>query len=151
MRPKRHAKTGHNINQAALALAMALFVIGCGNSGRSSVRGQVTLDNQPLEHGSISFIPSGGTQGPLTGAVITNGQYAIESAAGPMVGKYKVEIRAAKKTGRKVPQPPPAPAGRLMDEVEEAIPTPYNENSTLSREVKTGSNHFDFHLKSKPD
>jgi hypothetical protein len=136
---------------AAVTFLALAFASGCGSSDRSRVRGQVTLDEQPLEHGSITFIPRGGTQGPLSGAVITNGQYAIESANGPVPGSYKVTINSAKKTGRKLPQPPPAPPGSTMDEVVEAIPGIYNESSTLTREVKTGDNRLDFHLKSKAE
>jgi hypothetical protein len=123
------------------------LLAGCG-SPVTTIKGKVTLDDEPLEQGSISFVPSAGTKGPLTGAVIANGQYAIESKT-PMSGTYKVEISLARKTGKKIPVPPPAPAGTMVDQVAEAIPAKYNTESTLTREVKAAHNEFDFDLKSK--
>jgi hypothetical protein len=78
-------------------VALALPAAGCGGT---SVQGQVTLDGQPVEWGSISFVPVGNTKGPLTGAVITDGKYAIKVGSAPTVGHYRVEIRWAKKTGK---------------------------------------------------
>jgi hypothetical protein len=134
-----------------LSVAGVLLVSGCGASGRATVQGQVTLDGQPLEQGAINFVPSGATKAPLTGAVITNGRYLIAAQGGPLAGTYKVEIRSAKKTGKKMPEPPPAPAGTMRDVLAEGIPTIYNEESILTAALKAGSNEFDFHLKSKVD
>lgn len=138
-------------NTASSVLPLVIFVLvasGCGGPSRPSVDGHVTLDGQPLEQGSISFIPTGTTQGPLTGSIIADGEYHIDSASGPVVGQYKVEIRASMPTGKQVPLPPPAPPGAMIDEVAEVIPSRYNTESTLTAEVKEKKNKLDFHLKS---
>ena len=137
-------------NTASGVLPLVILVLvasGCGGSNRPSVYGQVTLDGQPLEQGSISFIPTGTTKGPLTGSIIAGGEYHIKSTSGPVIGQYKVEIRSSKSTGRQVPLPSPAPPGTMIDEVVELIPSRYNAESTLTAEVKAKKNKLDFHLK----
>src|SRR5262245_49224594 len=94
------------------ARAFALLIIGISvplgcSSGdgleRARVRGQVQVDGQPLEEGSINFFPAGAAEGPTAGGVISKGLYDIPKESGPVVGKNRVEIRGVKKTGRKVP------------------------------------------------
>lgn len=127
-----------------------LLVCGCGGGAdRASVSGTVTLDQRPVEAGSISFVPIEGTQSPSAGAVITNGQYDIPRDKGPMVGVFRVEIHAPHKTGKKVPVGSPAPPGTLADEVIDAVPATYNTRSTLRCEVKAGSNTLNFDLARK--
>ena len=79
----------------ATVLLMSLCV-GCEQGGgvtRGAVKGKVTLDGSPVEEGSIAFIPTGGTEGPTAGGQIEQGQYSVPSAKGPVVGRYRVEIR----------------------------------------------------------
>lgn len=65
---------------------------------------------------------------------------------GPTLGTSRVEICWPRKTGRKLPALPPAPA---VDEIVEAIPERYNKESELKAEIKPGQNHLNFELKSK--
>src|SRR6516225_4208451 len=95
--PKRLARITR-AGGIVFAATLALLAAGCGYDANASVRGQVTLDGKPVEWGSISFVPTNGTKGPLTGSVITNGQYHVPAASCTAVGRYKVEIRWAKKT-----------------------------------------------------
>jgi len=107
----------------------------------------VTFDGEPVPTGAIKFTPTDGTAGPTTGAKITNGSYTISASQGATVGPNRVEIVAAKKTGRKVPdanQP-----GKERDETVQMIPAKYNTNSELKKTVTTGTNTIDFDLTSK--
>ncbi len=131
---------------AALTIALC---VGCGKGdglNRASVEGKVSLDGTAVEQGSIAFIPTGETKGPTAGGAIEKGRYSIPAAQGPAVGRYRVEIHAPRKTGKKV-QAPMAPAGTMADEVVDAAPAQYNSKSTLEKEVKAGRNEIDFDLK----
>jgi hypothetical protein len=112
------------------------------------VSGTVQLDGQPVEEGSIQFIPVEGTKGPGTGAVITKGSYHIPRGQGVVVGKNRVELRAFKTTGRIV-QDPTAPPGVKTEERVQAFPPEYNDKSTEVREIQPGSNTFDFDVDTK--
>jgi hypothetical protein len=124
--------------------------IGCGKKGpqRAAVSGHVTLDGQPINEGVIQFLPIEGTIGPEAGGVIANGQYDIVQQHGPVVGKARVELRASKKTGRKIQDPTGRP-GTLTDEYTEMFPPNSNTNSSLVREIKDGLNKLDFDIRTK--
>ena len=130
-----------------LAVGLAAVTAGCGG-GSSTVRGKVTLDGKPIEAGLISFVPTEGTTGPSAGASINQGEYDIRNDPLPVAGKYRVEIKAQKKTGKKVPVGSPAPPGTMADETVEAVPPRYNTKSTLREELKGGSNVINYDLTS---
>ena len=130
------------------AAILVALCVGCGKGdglNRASVEGKVTLDGTPVEKGSISFVPTAGTKGPSVGGTIENGRYSLPSANGPVVGKYRVEIHAPRKTGKQI-QAPMAPKGTMTDEVADAAPAQYNSKSTLEKEIKAGKNEIDFDL-----
>jgi len=137
---------------AAVGIAGCLLVLlasGCGGRAgpeRAAVGGRVTADGQPVQNGSISFVPTGDTTGPSSGGKITGGSYNIARQHGPVVGRHRVEIRAMRKTGRKVEAGQPAPPGTLIDETEQFIPPKYNTQSELTAEIQPGSNDLDFDL-----
>jgi len=130
----------------ALALLIGLTVpLGCSfgdGLDRAQVRGEVRVDGEPLEEGSINFFPAGDAEGPSAGSVIAKGQYDIPQDKGPLVGKNRVEIRGVKKTGRMVPNYM-AP-GTMQPELMEALPAEVNTKSKLVRDVTAGSNVIDF-------
>lgn len=137
------------MNRFLSALAViTLLLSGCGSSGpeRAAVEGEVTLGGKPLEQGSILFRPTEGTKGPTAGGTIENGRYRITQSNGPLVGTNRIEINAFHETGRKVPKVIGNPEAGLIDEVVEVVPKQYNVDSTLVREVISGSNNLDFHL-----
>jgi len=150
-RPTRSRGSVCCLARLGMILPILLCLSGCGSSGppRGSVQGKVTLDGQPVEQGTITFLPTGGTTGPSAGGVITGGQYSIEEDKGPVAGKSRVEIRWERKTGKKVPAGSPSPPGTMIDQVAEAIPAKYNSKSTLEKEIKEGDNTLDFELTSK--
>lgn len=138
--------------QRALAVSLVLWLLGgCGGPGgppRGAVEGKVTLDGGVIQSGSITFVPTGGTQGPASGAAITEGHYRLAAADGAVVGSNRVEIYAPHKTGKKVRAPMGNP-GEMTDEIVEMIPPRYNTRSTLERDVKPGKNTLDFELTTK--
>lgn len=141
--------------RAGILLAV-LVVAGCGgNSGpeRAEVKGKVTFNGEPLPSGTISFIPSGATVGPSSGAEITNGTYSIAAQSGPVVGAQRVEIRSLQKTGKQIDTTMPGETGGpsggtgMSDEMEEVIPPEFNKESTLNWDIKSGLNdNVDFAL-----
>jgi len=66
---------------------------------RSSVHGTVKVDGVPLPHGSITFIPADAAAGtpPVTSYIMNsnnaNAEFAVAANAGPVPGKYRVEVR----------------------------------------------------------
>ena len=137
------------VAQVGLLMGVGLVAgfAGCGKDGpqRATVTGKITLDQQPLSEGSISFVPTGGTEGPVSGGLIKNGSYLIVDA---VVGKQRVEIRGQIKTGKQIEAIPPAPPGTMI-EVAVDIPAQYNSNSAIEVEIRPGQNSFDFPLSTK--
>jgi len=128
------------------AVLVLVPVAGCPRSAPVSIKGQVTLDGQPVGPGSISFLPEPGTDSRKASVAIEEGRYGVPADRGPSPGSFKVEINWARKTGRKVPSADP---GIMMDETREAVPSKYNSQTTLTVEIKSGENVRDFHLKSR--
>ncbi len=54
---------------------LACITAGCGSF--TAVNGTVTYEGQPLEKGSIAFLPVDGL-GPSAGGLIVNGRYRVE-------------------------------------------------------------------------
>ena len=115
---------------------------------RGEVRGTVRLDGQPLAVGSILFKPTAGNSGPVAGATIQDGTFHVPAKTGPSIGMNRIEINAVKKTGRQIPAPPPG--NGMIDELVEAIPNRYNQQSTLQWDIKQGENVIDLELDSTP-
>ena len=64
------------------------------------------------------------------------------------LGEKIVRIIASCKTGRKIPIPPPARPGTMIDERIQCIPKQYNEQSTLRVQITPGKdNTHNFDLK----
>jgi hypothetical protein len=120
-------------------------LLGCSGDNRSEVSGTVKLNGKPVAEGAINFIPVEGNKGAGTGATITDGKYHIPRSAGVAAGKNRVELRAFRNTGRKVQDPTGTP-GTLADERVMAFPPQFNDQSTLVRDVKSGSDTVDFDI-----
>jgi len=138
----------HASRLVGLFVVCGALAVATGCSQQVQVRGTVKLDGQPLDNGSITFIPVDPTKGNTAGATISNGSYQIQGDNLPPPGAYRVEIRSQKKTGKMIPAGSPAPPGTMVEETVSAIPDKYNKASTLQSEFKTGSNTFDFDLTS---
>lgn len=141
---------------------LCLFVVsgftGCGGSSgpkRSAVRGKVTFDGAPVSRGMIVFLPEQGVDGPSSGGEITNGEYTIPEASGPVAGMHRVEITASREEGNEttagVGGATAGPSGGFTGpSVTMYIPTEYNRDSKLKEDIKTGDNEFNFELKKAP-
>jgi hypothetical protein len=132
-----------------LALALLLLCplsFGCGGGNRSAVEGSVNFDGQPLESGTIAFVPIEGTQGPSSGGSISGGRYTVAADKGPFAGVYRVEIHAQRKSGRMITVHAGLKGLVETEETEEMIPPAYNKESTLRVEVQGGKNTHDFNL-----
>jgi len=140
------------LSLASLVLAAFGLAVGCSGSGddlpRQPVSGTVTLDNQPLASGTISFIPASGSGGG--GGTITDGKFSIGREGGLVPGSYNVAINAAATQGE---QTKPKMAGGTRKEsqlAKELIPAKYNANTELKAEIKKGGNNdLKFTLESK--
>src|SRR5262245_55174409 len=141
---------------AALVCVGVLAAAGCGSSNRGAVKGKVTVNGSPLEAGDISFVPVDASLGPTAGAVITNGEYAIDAARGPVAGEYVVRISAFRKTGKKVwdgmgDEKTPDRQKNFVEEVKAFIPPRYNDRSELRARIEAGKvNVRDYDLKIDP-
>jgi len=73
---------------------LLLLAAGCGGA-EATVSGRVTLDNEPLERGTVTFVPQeGGTPG--YGPIDSEGNYQVPSRgrAGLSPGRYAVTVVA---------------------------------------------------------
>ena len=122
----------------------SLLVCGCGASYEAYVSGTVTLDQQPLTTGTITFQPVG--PGPITtGAVQQNGAYRLQTGAmrGLACGEYRVTVQAFSAT--------PAP-GMTKEQLAaiSLVPLHYAkpDASGLRYTVEPGSQQIDIELHS---
>ena len=136
------------VNRVLGWVLLTVALGGCGGAeklNRAAVAGAVSLDGQPLESGSIQFVPDA-NQGPTAGASIAGGRYSVEQSKGPMVGKNRVQIRGSRKTGKQIRD---RLTGQMVDDLVEVVPAKYRDDPAFTVEVKSGENVLDFTLKSK--
>jgi hypothetical protein len=120
-----------------VALPVLLIItFGCGSSSETMrVSGKVTYDGKPIETGSIVFVPISDGTAPGAGGSITDGAYDIPASSGPLKDvKYRVELSAMRKTGRKLRNIMTTDSP-TMEETENYIPVTYNSKSTLQTTV----------------
>ena len=123
-----------------LCLALfCFFTAGCGGSANKVTYGTVSCGGEKPTDGYICFVPIEGQTGPTSSALIVAGEYRIEDRGGVAPGKYRVEVRAKKKTGRQVASFR-TPSERVMaDEVIPLSPVAYEgKESPLVVEVASG-------------
>jgi hypothetical protein len=132
------------IRLSLLFLAPILVgVMGCsGSSTTGTVNGTVTLDGNPLQEGTVRFVPIDG-KSPTASASVAEGKF---TASVPL-GEMRVEFSAPKVVGRhKVYETPDSP---MVDDVAELIPNRFNVRSELRITVRKGSQDETFLLMSK--
>jgi hypothetical protein len=128
----------------SLAVLGCLVTEGCQDATRAVVFGTVTLDGRPLDVGTISFIPTGSTKGPVAGATIIDGKYRIDPNKGAIIGTNRIVFYGMQRTGRKI-----SDGQESVEEYVNAIPPKYGDPSTLVRTIQPGENEFTFELSSK--
>ena len=80
-----------------------LLLTGCGSEhANKEVFGTVTVGDERVELGSVRFVPIDGTPGSAGYSLIVDGEYRIKARGGMALGRHRVEIKAERKTGRKV-------------------------------------------------
>ena len=133
-----------------IALAFGLsWLSGCGEGSsyegpqRAPVKGKVTLDNEPVDGGTITFKPVN-PDGRTASTLIRGGTYEIPEDKGPTLGNYKVAITWSKPINPPSEENPDAPVPS-----KEAIPEKFNKETTLEEEIQAGENVLDFELSSK--
>lgn len=152
---REHAKLPIRSNPSrfwpVLGAAILGFLIGCGDSNRASVSGSITLDGKPLAIGVISFVPTGETKGPTAGSTIVDGRYQIIADKGVVVGANRISISSKQKTGFKINRfgPPGSSTAGMVDELADVVPSQYNVKTTLVRDIKSGTNEFNFELQGR--
>lgn len=113
---------------------------GTGDAPKvASVQGIVTLDGQPLANATVAFYPEEGRAS--LGTTGENGKYTLvysDSLKGALVGSHRVEITVGSTGGAE---------GRSAAS-QEILPDKYHRQTTLTAEVKSGSNQHDFELSS---
>ncbi len=143
-------KSRLGLTAAALVYSVALLS-GCGSSGPIA-EGTVTFDGQPVDGGTIAFIPVGNNDGPEgkrlpASGDIKAGRYYVDATHHLRAGQYRVEITWKKKTGRQVVDPSDPP--NKIDETRQVVPWKYNKNSKTTVDVTPSSNAFDYKLTSR--
>lgn len=139
------------IQQLLITVGFLSALPGCsGESGlegppRYAISGTVTLDGQPVDGGTISFLPAKSEFRPSGGPIVA-GKFDVQQSMGPNEGLHRVEIHWWKPNGRKYLDPD---TGEMKDEVAEVIPDRYHLNSELSADVTEVSTSFTFDLQSK--
>ncbi len=127
-----------------LCLAVGL-ISGCfGGAGdrpdTGTVTGVVTLDGSPVEGATVTFQPTEGR--PSAGVTDSSGKYVLMysiDVEGAKVGQHTVTIS---KEDQKFDDD-----GELIQS-NETLPSQYNQDSELTKEVKSGENTIDFALTS---
>jgi hypothetical protein len=136
---------------------LLLILPSCGGGDplkRQAVSGTVTLDGQPLDQGTIEFVPANDGQGPgiFSGGLIVGGEFSIKADQGLPPATYTIRISSADLGSAPVPNEAPLPgemAGSSGDIAPSAerIPAKYNAASELTADVVAGANNrFTFEL-----
>ena len=82
------------------AIAVPLLLIGCGSPDQpelGAVTGKVTLNDAPLSHVEVSFVPEVGR--PSYGETDNDGKYEliyIRDTKGAKIGKHKITVHSGK-------------------------------------------------------
>ncbi len=131
-----------------LCVFASSLAVGCGKAKvvRCPVSGTVTVGGEPVEVGSIEFMPDADSSGPVCGGTITNGAYSIDKKGGPTPGNYKVRIVGSKSTGNKVEVPgAPGPIDELIPVIAKKYAVPGGTEIPTAT-IKSGKNVVDFAL-----
>jgi hypothetical protein len=131
------------IRHLGLLAILCLVAAGCsGAPDGALVCGSVTLDGQPLDDGTIRFVPKDG-QSTTAGGVVKNGNFELTLP----IADYRVEIVSTKILGG---------AGKASKHdlssnptVIQRIPDKYNTKSQLVLEAKAGVHQPQFELLSR--
>ncbi len=128
---------------------ICLAALGCGRGGPTPMQmhGSVVCDGESVPLGQVTFVPIEETSGIPAPAQIFDGEYHFHSPGGVTPGKYRVEVDARKKTGRKVEGFNGIEMAMIDEEVRLGPEIYASEKSPLVAEVGPGSpDRFDIEL-----
>lgn len=122
----------------ALGLAAGCSQAESSNYQSARLEGEVTVDGQPIEDGTVQFVPADLANGPITQATIMKGRYV---AAKVPLGKVTAVLHAN----------PPAPPAQVTSEYHppKTVGIPERYKSGFPIEVKENKADQDFPMSSK--
>lgn len=125
-----------------------VLLCGCGGQGypgakRFPISGSVTYGGEPVDVGSISFLPLEGDEQRVSGGPIMEGKFDVPEERGPSAGKYRIEIRWQKRTGRMIAD---RTSDEMVEERAEGLPAKFHKDSDLTVVVPSPDKKYDFHL-----
>ena len=122
---------------------LLLLAAGCGGP-EATLQGIVSLDGTPLDHGTVSLVPTGGGTG-ASATIQADGTYVARTSSedGLAAGTYAVTVRALSENRPDPNGGPPMP-GKLL------TPPKYGQSATsgLQVVVESGANTHDIQLSS---
>ena len=141
-----------------LLLVGLLVLTGCGGTGSSLnvqyVEGVITLDGEPLEGATITFISQGAGGQDAGGLSAARGIYKLTSPGGDpergtLVGEYAVTIRKIEIEGGAAD---PDSYTAVPVKQKDILPAVYRDrkNTPLTASVVKGKNRLNFDLTSNP-
>jgi hypothetical protein len=131
-------------------LALVAATAGCGGS-QASVSGRVTLDGEPVDHGTVTFQPTGG--GPVGyGVIRSGGSYSVQTGQQPGVapGEYVVTVQSVSEVTEAQRQA--AVSGTMTEATGQLLTPPRyasRETTPLRFQLKRGGNRVDLELTSQ--
>src|SRR5688572_27305752 len=114
---------------------LCAFVVGCGANdrhGRRSLAGKVTFRGEPLDQGTIQFLPSDPANGFTAGALISDGKFQVPREQGLPPGVYRVVLASPAPSGGAPIKPAGAPGMSFPPLGKERIPAAYNTATKLT-------------------
>lgn len=123
-----------------------LYGTGGCSSGlpRAVVHGEVTVDDLPVERGTISFVPLDGVGDPISGP-IENGRYKLLTTAGPKLVQISQPVVVDKRKEH------PGADASWIEITTERLPPEYHSNSQLRCELRPGDNLQNWKITLKAD
>lgn len=122
-------------------LLCVVLLVGCAQKPEfpgAHLAGEVTIDGQPVDEGSIVFTPTGGARGQTVGAKINAGRFDCPYVP---LGDSLVQIYALRPTGKMVEV-----MGSMKPEMKDLVPPKFRDGVTIT--VKSDKLNQDFDLKS---
>ena len=109
----------------------------------ATVRGTVTFNGEPVDHGQVVFSPTGEAGGPpAIGEINSDGAFRMKTAEfdGAAVGRHKVTVHSRRPLRPEEEKSLIVPELLIPDRYASEIDTP------LSFQVEPGDNQFDIEL-----
>jgi hypothetical protein len=133
-----------SVDILSVGILCVTLLTGCSHTDRCGFSGNVTLDGEPVDRGSISFASKSKESRSRSGSRIKMGKFEVSAEKGLLPGKYSVRITSPTPS---VPTPG-APGYLGLSTPVERIPPKYNMKTELEVEIdRETDNSFEFDLK----